>query len=272
MARSKTKMMRRLAVELETIRLVPHYSLGWDAAGAARALAFARRWFSPHHDAIAKAARLLSSVTAAPDAGWFPGLYGPDTTAHAFGHRPNLFGFRALEPHYTTILGAFMQPGTVPRRIARARARVFIESVVAAARIDLPVEARPAPGAAVTVKSEARVAEGHSERLDLLFVWRAGGQPWALGIEVKFGGYKPSEGQLAAYDALIVRSAGGVTDRTCRVLLTTRAVDEGRRNGWAPLRWRTLLRHWETAITADGDADPTFASFRAALWQKALPE
>lgn len=259
-----------------SVRVAPQHEAlcGWDSDDAARVLAAARRWIAPSHDAISRAAAMLPEVETPPTADWFPKLFGPPTAAHAFERRSGLFGFRALEPHYTTILAAFMQPGEqVGRRLAHARARSFVEALKRATGSGLDHLHLPPDAAPVVVEAECRTTEARdAPRLDLLLSWTAEGEPHALGIEVKFGAYGPHAGQLASYDGLIRQTANGLQRRAGRLLLATRIKRKDGAKGWVPLHWRTLLRHWETAIAEAGDDDPAFAAFRSGLWAKALPE
>lgn len=216
---------------------------------------------------VAALADRLPGMTPRP---WWPRLHGPASDRHPFAQRPSVFGFSLGEPFFTRQLAAFMQPNTVvPEALAHRRAVLFLRALSAGLGGDVMA---PPDGAAVLVETERR-GKTSKKRLDLLFTWSVGGQPHLLGIEAKLPGGALGPDQPACYNPLF---EGGVC--AGRIVLATELVDLSKCPCWRPLRWQTLLPHWETLLeeearvstSADAEDVLSFARFRSALWSATL--
>lgn len=231
---------------------------------------FAEKHLTVRRHAIDTAAALADRLPEMTPRPWWPRLHGPASDRHPFAQRPSVFGFSLGEPFFTRQLAAFMQPNSVvPEALAHRRAVLFLRAL--SASLGGAVMAPP-DGVAVVVETERR-GKDKKERLDLLFTWSDGGKPHALGIEAKIRGGTLQGNQPACYDSLFegVVCAG-------RVVLATELVDLSACPCWQPLRWQTLLPHWETLLEEDASASTgadaedilSFARFRSALWSATL--
>ena len=225
------------------------------------------------------AARLVDGISLVPFLG-AAGGFGPAWPAHPLAS-PGWHDARPLrEPDATRGLAAFMGPAAGSRGAERTRSflRVIAELAGADAIRDALVQARrPVVTAEHAVKRAPRplrtllAASGRATpRIDLLFEWPLGDgtQRAVVVVEAKLGA-TVVQGQLQPYREEARRRAGG--GPVALVLLTARGdPSEARHRAWRSVRWFALLRRWEAALAAAGDADPEFARLRASLLRSVL--
>lgn len=244
----------------------------------------AGRVLNGHIDAArvmsAAAERLVASIELVPflESG---GPFGPAWPGHPLASSAFNVGYRMREPDITRELAALMGPRAGRQGNERALSFLRVLTDLAGAHevgATLTAGVRPTivaehpifrvqrPKAVVGSKPE-RVSV---PRIDLLFEWPVdnAGRQAIVVVEAKLGAHV-GEGQLRPYREEARRRARG--GPVALVLLTAWSDKaETRHRAWRQVRWFGLLRRWEAALAAAGDADPEFTRVRADLWRFVL--
>lgn len=237
------------------------------------------------NDAIALGNRLQAAIRSAAQrlATTFPrgvpvingfdqGLFGTPWPGHGL-HYPSLFvGFRPTEPQLMRALANLISPANHGQK-ARFRCRAFIAALFTAA-------GRPMPDglsnddqlAQLTVEAEHRIPQGQDaprnrdHRIDLLVTWCGIDRlPRGVVVEVKFDAMVRKE-QLPVMQTYVNEVLGGFERFPMFVLSQRRDRLAELDSNWVKVKWKDVLRHWETGLSGGADRDSDFARFRASLW------